>query len=146
MYYVNREAIASRLRCVPDLGDASSGLAASWQGDLLQGLAQERCLHLALEIVTDVGSFLIDGFMMRDAGSYEDIVGVIGGEGVIGERLTERLRALVSLRRPLVQDYDLWQRQQLHPLTGELKALLDSFSESVKQYLRSELDPWEQPR
>ncbi|MDI4646780.1 DUF86 domain-containing protein [Cohnella hashimotonis] len=146
MYYVNRQAIASRLRCVPDLGAAASGLAASWQGDLLQGLAQERCLHLALEIVTDVGSFLIDGFMMRDAGSYEDIVGVIGGESVIDEHLAERLRALVSLRRPLVQDYDLWQRSQLHPLTGELKALLDSFSESVQSYLRRELDPWEQPR
>jgi len=146
MYYVNREAIASRLRCVPDLGTAASTLAGEWRGELLQGLAQERCLHLALEIVTDIGSFLIDGFMMRDAGSYEDIVGVIGGEGVIDERLTERLRALVSLRRPLVQDYDLWQRPQLHPLTGELQGLLDAFSEAVKAYLRSELDPWEQIR
>ncbi|CAI6014742.1 DUF86 domain-containing protein [Cohnella sp. JJ-181] len=146
MYYVNREAIASRLRCAPDLGAAASRLASEWRGDLMQGLAQERCLHLALEIVTDIGSFLIDGFMMRDAGSYEDIVGVIGGEGVIDAQAADRLRTLVALRRPLVQDYDLWQRQQLHPLTGELQGMLESFSEAVKLYLSRELDPWEQER
>ncbi|MEK0312842.1 DUF86 domain-containing protein [Cohnella sp. 56] len=146
MYYVNRQAIASRLRCIPELAEASARLAGEWKGELLQGLAQERCLHLALEIVTDIGSFLIDGFMMRDAGSYEDIVGVIAGENVIDEQAAGRLRALVALRRPLVQDYDLWQRPQLHPLTGELPALLTAFSESVKAYLRTELDPWEKQR
>lgn len=146
MYYVNRAAIGSRLRCIPELAEASAKLAGEWRGEPLQGLAQERCLHLGLEIVTDVGSFLIDGFMMRDAGSYEDIVGVIAGENVIDETLAGRLRTLVALRRPLVQDYDLWQRERLHPLTAELPELLTAFAEAVKLYLSRELDPWEQPR
>ena len=100
MYYVNREQIAQRLRSVPDVAEAFRTLASEWNGTLLQGLAQERALHLAIEIVTDVGSCLIDGFIMRDASSYEDIVEITGGEGVFPEALKETLLALVRLRRP----------------------------------------------
>jgi uncharacterized protein YutE (UPF0331/DUF86 family) len=100
-------------------------------------------LHLALEIVTDVGSYLIDGFMMRDASSYEDIVDIIAGEGVIPPERAEALRRLVSLRKPLVQEYDSWPRGQLHPLAAEMPELLTGFASDVRNYLREELDPWE---
>ena len=139
MYYVNRTSIDSRLACVPDVAEALSALAADWQGTLLQGLAQERALHLAVEIVTDVGSSLIDGFLMRDASSYEDIVDIIAGEGVVPAESAELLRTLVQLRKPLVQDYAEWARSELHGLTPELPALLRQFSDHVYGYLRSEL-------
>ena len=83
MYYVNVEDIKKRLDAMPELEQALVQLAQEWQGTLLQGLAQERVLHLCIETVTDVGSCLIDGYLMRDASSYEDIIEIIGGEGVI---------------------------------------------------------------
>lgn len=144
MYYVNRRGIESRLDCIPDVARALETLAADWTGSLMQGLAQERALHLALEIVTDVGNFLIDGFMMRDASSYEDIIDVIGGEGVLTAEQREAFRALVELRKPLVQEYDSWPRGQLQPLVPSLPALLRGFAEDIRRYLREELDPWEQ--
>ncbi|ALS29016.1 hypothetical protein IJ21_36280 [Paenibacillus sp. 32O-W] len=139
MYYVNREQIEKRLQAIPELARAVEQLQAGWQGSLLEGLAQERALHLAIETVTDVGSFLIDGFLMRDASSYEDIVEIIGGEGVIPPSLHEPLVELVRLRRPLVQQYYEWPRVELHPLTPRLAQLMRDFAAAVQDYLRSEL-------
>nr|WP_216667535.1 HepT-like ribonuclease domain-containing protein [Saccharibacillus deserti] len=124
---------------LPQTIEAMRLVAAEWEGSLLQGLAQERALHLALEAVTDIGSYLIDGFIMRDAGSYEDIIDIIHGESVIDDGLHEQMRQLVRLRRPLVQDYYEWDRAALHPLTMELPAALERFGDRVNRYLLSEL-------
>ena len=141
MYYVNRKQIDARLNVIPDLADALRGLAAEWNGTLLQGLAQERALHLAIETVTDVGSCIIDGFIMRDASSYEDIVDIIAGEGVFPPELQAPLSALVRLRRPLVQDYYEWPRSVLHALAGTLPDTLLRFKAAVEAYLVQELGP-----
>jgi uncharacterized protein YutE (UPF0331/DUF86 family) len=139
VYYVNRESIDERLACIPDIARALSECASDWQATLNQGLAQERALHLAVEITTDVGSALIDGFLMRDASSYEDIIEIIAGEEVVSAPVAEPLRRLVMLRKPLVQDYFRWPRGELHPLTPVLPDLLRRFSEEVLVYLRREL-------
>lgn len=139
MYYVNREQLAVRLNAMPAVAEALRVLAADWDGTLIQGLAQERALHLALETVTDVGSCLIDGFIMRDASSYEDIVAITGEEGVFAAELTETLLALVRLRRPLVQDYYDWERSALHPLTPLLPGVLLAFKVAVEAYVEREL-------
>ncbi|CAM4313853.1 DUF86 domain-containing protein [Paenibacillus tarimensis] len=139
MYYVNREQIAERLAAVPAAAEGMSQLAEAWDGTLLQGLAQERALHMAIEIVTDVGSYLIDGFLMRDASSYEDIIDITGAEGVFPAEIREKLLELVKLRKPLVQDYYKWNRSELHPLTPILPHILTVFKDSVEGYLSREL-------
>ncbi|AGA57541.1 MAG: DUF86 domain-containing protein [Thermobacillus sp.] len=139
MYYVNREQIDHRLNALPDVADALETLAADWQGTVLQGLAQERALHLAVEIVTDVGSYLIDGFIMRDASSYEDIIDIIGEEGVFPAERKAPLAELVRLRKPLVQDYWQWDRAALHPLTPRIPDVLRAFRQDVVSYLEREL-------
>lgn len=140
IYDVNRDSIGSRLQCVPDLAEALISIAASWEGTLIQGLAQERALHLAAEIATDVGHTLIDGFIMRDASSYEDIVDIIAEEGVITEQVAVIVRQVVLLRKSLVQEYDSWPRRELHPLSSKLPKVLLEFSSQVQIYLHKELD------
>lgn len=139
MYYVNREQIAVRLRAMPDIALALKNLAADWQGSMMEGLAQERALHLAIETVTDVGSFLIDGFLMRDASSYEDIIEITGAEGSFPAYMLEPLIELVRLRKPLVQDYFDWPRGELHPLSTVLSELLPAFKVAVELYIEREL-------
>ncbi|TKH42914.1 DUF86 domain-containing protein [Paenibacillus terrae] len=141
MYYVNREQIELRLGAVPEIVAGLRRITAAWNGDLLQGLVQERCLHLAIETVTDVGSYIIDGFIMRDASSYEDIIGIIHEEGVLNDTVFNPLLELVALRKPLVQEYFDWDRTSLHPLTPELPELLECFVSSVHDYLNKELGP-----
>lgn len=140
MYYVNRKQIETILAQIPDITAGLRTVAASWDGKTLTGLIQERCLHLAIEVVTDVGSYLIDGFIMRDAGSYEDIITIIHDEKVLGESgIYEKLIELVALRKPLVQDYFDWNRSALHPLTPVLPEVLEQFAAEVHHYLDQEL-------
>ncbi|GAA3401353.1 DUF86 domain-containing protein [Paenibacillus hodogayensis] len=142
MYYVNHEQIGERLGIIPILSEAATRLGAEWregQPDLLHILAQERLLHLSVELVTDLGSLLIDGFLMRDASSYEDIVEIIHGEDVFAPELLEPLQRLVRLRKPLVQDYAGLERGSLHPLTVRLPDLLARFGESVQAFVAKEL-------
>ncbi|WEK53189.1 MAG: DUF86 domain-containing protein [Candidatus Cohnella colombiensis] len=139
MYNVDQARIDRYLECIPEVSQALSDAAASWTGTLMEGLAQERALHLAIEIVTDVGNLLIDGFIMRDASSYEDIVEIIAMEGVVSEQLAEPLKRLVTMRKALVQEYEYWPRRELHPLAHSLPSLLLQFNDQVKQYLIREL-------
>lgn len=140
MYYVNRKQIEVILEQIPDLNEGLRYAASSWDGSTMMGLVQERCLHLAVEVVTDVGSCLIDGFIMRDAGSYEDIISIIHDEKVLGDSgIYGALTSLVALRKPLVQDYYAWSRQELHPMTPVLPDILERFAAEVNRYLDQEL-------
>lgn len=145
MYYVNQEQIEQRLQFISVILKAMDELSQSWSGeDLLKSLAQERILHLTIESVTDIGSFMIDGLMMREASSYEDIIEILHGEDVFSSHIKDILLELVKLRRPLVQDYFAFERnKELHPLLLELPKLLTEFVEKVRLYLVKELSGFE---
>lgn len=139
MYYVNREQIERRLHTIPEIVIGLQTATAKWDGGLLLGLVQERSLHLAIEVVTDVCSYLIDGFIMRDASSYQDILDITHEEKVFNSEIHAVLIQLVQLRKPLVQNYYEWDRTSLHPLTSVLPTVLNDFSSSVGNYLDQEL-------
>lgn len=139
MYYVNQEQIQRRLEAIPDIADGLKKAADSWDGGIVLGLVQERSLHLAIEVVTDVGSYLIDGFIMRDASSYEDIMEITHEEKVFDDDVFAVLMELVTLRKPLVQEYYRWDRSTLHKLTPVLPDILSRFSTQVRDYLKQEL-------
>jgi len=140
MYFVNEQQINVRLAAITRLSETAAELKQAWIGNQLQALAQERILHLAIEIVTDIGSYLIDGFIMRDASSYEDIIEITSGEGVYPEHLKPFLLSLVRLRKALVQDYYEWQHDELHPLLIQLPEAMHQYSDAIKQYLQRELE------
>jgi len=140
MYYINQEQVETRLTFIGDICQALQAVAESWeQRNPVVEFAQERALHLAIETVTDVGSLLIDGFMMRDASSYEDIVDVLYGENVFPQNRYEVLFELVKLRKPLVQQYIDFPRRELHSLTAVLPSVLLLFAEDVRAFIRKEL-------
>ncbi|MDU4696708.1 MULTISPECIES: DUF86 domain-containing protein [Paenibacillus] len=137
MYYVNREQIERRLELVPEVLEAFRESIQS-ASSLLGRYAEERALHLAIEIVTDVGSYLIDGFIMRDASSYEDIVDILLDEKVVDSSLHATLIELVRLRKPLVQEYFAWDRQEVMGLRERLPGALQDFAANVRKYLDQE--------
>ncbi|MNR17019.1 hypothetical protein D3C85_1336570 [compost metagenome] len=124
------------------LSEASLQLVTQWtQGpkDLVWQFAQERVLHLAIETVTDIGSLLIDVFILRDASSYEDIVDIVYGEGAYSDSLKATLLQLMKLRKPLVQDFAELDRQVLHPLIPQLPSVFEEFTSSVRAFIKSEM-------
>ena len=50
-------------------------------------LALERVNYLLIESIIDVGNSMIDGFIMRDPGSYEDIIDILVDEKVMERRI-----------------------------------------------------------
>lgn len=142
MYYINWDQVHSRLDFIPAIQQVCETIIESPnQGNLsaTEHFAQERALHLAIETVTDVGSLLIDGFIMRDASSYEDIIEILKGEQVFSEDIAFILLELVRLRRPLVQEYMDLERKGVHPLLPKIREILPSFTESVKAFIKKEL-------
>ncbi|NEW07617.1 DUF86 domain-containing protein [Paenibacillus sp. SYP-B3998] len=143
MYFINHEQIDQRIQFLDCLSETCKQLEEQWQhgeSTLILQMAQERVLHLAIETVTDVGSLLIDAFILRDASSYEDIVEIVHGEGAYSETLTETLLELVKLRKPLVQEYVSWNREQLNPLIPRLPAAFQEFAVHVKAFIKKEME------
>ena len=144
MYYVDQKQIHARLNFIPVIAEALRSLSA--QADkhsLTAHFAEERALYLAIEVVTDVGSLMIDGFMMRDASSYEDIVDVLNGEGVFSEDLAKRLSELVSLRRMLTQSYmDMDRTVPLRSDLSEIAEQLERFADAAAAFIEKELEPF----
>lgn len=140
MYYVNRDQIEQRLEFISVIVKALEELQLNWEeGNLLISLAQERTLQLAIESVTDIGSFMIDGFLMRDASSYEDIIEILHTEDVFPANIADALIELVRLRKPMVQNYFAFERNHLHPFIPILPEILIEFTERVRIYLDKEL-------
>lgn len=100
--------------------------------------AAARALHVAIECVTDIGNALIDGFFMRDPGSYEDIVEILKDESVLPEEEGEQIKRLVECRRKLVVQYTDVDKKELERLTA-LADALKPFSRRIGEYLKQEL-------
>lgn len=100
--------------------------------------AAARALHMAIECVTEIGTALIDGFMMRDPGSYEDIVQIMKDEAVLPQGEANRIKRLVEYRRTLVVHYTDLKREKLMQLM-ELAEALETFPQYVAAYLKQEL-------
>lgn len=146
MYYVNQEQINARLAFIPTVTKVLRELDANRDGNaaLIEHFAEERALYLGIEAVTDVGSLLIDGFMMRDASSYEDIVDVLRLENVLPEDIAVGLRQLIALRKSLTQDYMYPRREALRDDLDRIASLLDAFPPLVTAFIRKELQPFGQ--
>ncbi len=105
----------------------------------IQLAAIERALHLSIEAIADVGNSLIDGFIMRDPGSYVDIVEILRDERVVDEHQAGMLTEAVSFRKQLINEYtEIDHARMLNVARAALPAL-EQFAPAVRAYLQKEL-------
>jgi uncharacterized protein YutE (UPF0331/DUF86 family) len=104
----------------------------------VERFAVERALHVAVECVIEVGSVMIDGFMMREPGGYLDIIAILEDEKVIPSAIAVPIKAQVRLRERLVRDYDRVTKEELAPWVEEVN-LYRTFIQHVRRYLQHEL-------
>lgn len=107
----------------------------------IEKAALERITHIILEAVLDVGNSMIDGFIMRDPGSYDDIIDIMEDEKVISPQMGTSLRELISYRKMVVQQYTHVNHEQLITVFRKYIAELEQFPGSVRDYLTNELGP-----
>ena len=139
MYFVDREKIESTLLYLEKQIHLFRG-QQDWTTPMEQ-TALERICQMMIESVLDVGNSMIDGFIMRDPGSYDDIIDILIDEKVVAKNTGERLKLLVQHRKVLVQDYLEISHHKLKEAFSENLHELEIFSRNVREYLANELGP-----
>lgn len=97
--------------------------------------AVERVASCMIECILDIGNAVIDGFVMRDPGSYEDIIDILEDEKVIPSEDTLVLKEFIRFRKPLVRDYIEMNTGQLYDFLNNHKQVLQAFPSFVENYL-----------
>lgn len=143
MYVVNTDKIEETLTHMDRMLALLRGLLERTDEQLLADgvalAAMERSLHLAIEAVADVGNALIDGFFMRDPGSYTDIVEILRDNRVVDDPLAAELTEVVSFRRSLVTEYTRIDVAEMIRIARTRLDALARYAPSVRAYLAREL-------
>ena len=139
MYFVDRNKIEETLRYMEKMLCIYKE-KAEWD-DELSRLALERIAHLVIEAILDVGNAMIDGFIMRDPGSYEDIIDILTDEKVITEEDAKALKAIIAHRKMLVHHYTNVDHKKLWEDMQKYFAALQTYPIAVRTYLENELGP-----
>lgn len=138
MYFVDREAIEDKLLYLVkqiELFEAKG----SFDGSDYDKLILERLTHTMVDAVLDVGNAMIDGFIMRDPGSYEDIIDILVDEQVIDCDMETQFKAMLPFRKVLVQDYTHIKHEELEVAIRENLSAFKVYPAKISSYLEKEL-------
>jgi uncharacterized protein YutE (UPF0331/DUF86 family) len=139
MYFVDRKKIEQTLQFLEQTMAVFSAKEEYVQQ--IDQYALERMAQLMIDCILDVGNAIIDGFIMRDPGSYEDIIDILVDEKVVQSKEGEGLKEVVRLRKMLVQDYISVQHEQVIAALQEQRAVIEAYPSHVRRYLEQELGP-----
>lgn len=139
MYFVDRQKIEETLHYYDRQLNLFS-VVPTWETSL-EKAALERIAHTMIESILDVGNAMIDGFIMRDPGSYDDIIDILLDEKVIDKKLGIALKKLILFRKNLVQEYVNIDHEAVKNCILHNKDLFTQFSLAIKEYLINELGP-----
>jgi len=103
-------------------------------------LAIERAFHIAIESMIDVGNYIIDGFIMRDPGSYVDIIEILEDEQVVSKEVAGKLKKIVPFRKALVQEYTNFSFEDVYQIFLKEFSTLYQFGDYIRSYLAKELN------
>lgn len=112
-----------------------------WQQTKVHEIALERLIHVVIESIIDVGNSMIDGFIMRDPGSYEDIIDIMEDEKVITPEMSPLLKDVIGLRKMIVMEFTQVNSEDIIKTFGHSMKALQLFPEKVRHYLENELGP-----
>lgn len=137
MYFVDREQIEETLQYIDSI---LKELKQHNYSNVMERFALERMTQVIIESIIDVGNMMIDGFIMRDPGSYEDIIDILVDEQVLLEDESDDYKEVILLREMLVKDYLNIQHAVLKETLFQKRSVLEQFSTKIRNYLRDETD------
>jgi len=136
MYFVNRSEIEEIISHMDMLLEE---IKDKQYTSLIENLGLERMTHVLIESILDVGNLMIDGFIMRDPGSYHDIIDILIDEKVIPEQDEKSYKAIIDLRQMIVQAYLKVDHDHVKEVLFANKDTLKNFSHHIRTYLDNEL-------
>lgn len=132
MYFVDRDELALKLNYITQL---TADFTAA------EGYALERICHMLIESTVDVGNMMIDGFIMRDPGSYQDVIDIMEMEKVITGEDAKMLSATLPTRQWMVRDYTHIDHDKLKSVFSANLAAYTHFQQAVESFIDRELGP-----
>lgn len=139
MYFVDREKIEEILTYMENQLQLFEA-AESWTNPV-ETLALERICHTIIESILDTGNAMIDGFIMRDPGSYDDIIDILLDEKVISKEMEVSLKNVINYRKMVVQEYTQIDHEAVEKSLADNIQSLRIFPEHIRNYLTNELGP-----
>lgn len=94
---------------------------------------------MTIEAILDVGNLMIDGFIMRDPGSYHDIIDILVDEKVLPEKEGIAYKELIDLRQMLVNEYLSVNHHRIREVFSKHAHTFQQFSSYIQSYLVNEL-------
>lgn len=140
MYFVDRKKITLALTYMNSLVELFES-RADWEQDEVTKLALERVGQNIIESIIDVGNAVIDGFIMRDPGSYEDIIDILTDEKVITLEMDGPMKEVIEYRKQLVRDFQLVNHASLVSVLFVNLDCIKQFPIKVESYIVNELGP-----
>lgn len=140
MYFVDRkriEVIASHLEELLAVYENKQ----QWESYPESHLILERVTGSVIESILDIGNAMIDGFIMRDPGSYDDIIDILVDEKVVTTDMESGLKEIVGLRKQVVREYYAVDRDNVVKVFDANLAIIHAFPGQVREYLVNELGP-----
>ncbi|MFP7285583.1 hypothetical protein CHH61_09115 [Shouchella clausii] len=137
MYFVDRQRIEQTLDYMEHLLKMMKEEAFGTSDK--DRLALERTASVLIEAVIDVGNQMIDAFIMRDPGGYEDIIDILLDEKVIIDETAAGLKQLIRRRKALVYQYASLKANDVRSWLQESQPSLEAFPPAVRHYLKNEL-------
>ncbi len=140
MYFIDRNQIEKALTHMEELL-ALYKKEKNWNGDLIHKLALTRLSHIVIEAIIDVGNTMIDGFIMRDPGSYEDIIDIMEDEKVISLEMSVSIKEVIALRQMIVREFIEVDTAKITEVLDAAYEALERFPTKVRHYVEHELGP-----
>jgi uncharacterized protein YutE (UPF0331/DUF86 family) len=138
MYFVDRDTIEEKLLYIENQIQLFESQQA-WETNI-EKAALERIVQMTIEAILDVGNSMIDGFIMRDPGSYEDIIDILEDEKVITKEMSTSFKKIIGFRKNLQQHYTSVPHGELEATFGQELSSLKRFSSHIRHYLSKELE------
>lgn len=140
MYFIDRNNITTTLTYMNSIVNVIDKTSKFQLGEV-EELALERIAQNIIESIIDVGNSMIDGFIMRDPGSYDDIIDILLDEKVITADMESSLKEVLSLRKMLVREFMNVDHQLVAQILMKNIDTLNEFPKKIDLYLTNELGP-----
>lgn len=140
MYFIDRNNITATLTYMNSIVNVIEKTSKFPLGEV-EELALERIAQNIIESIIDVGNSMIDGFIMRDPGSYDDIIDILLDEKVITADMESSLKEVLSLRKMLVREFMNVDHQLVAQILLKNINTLHEFPIKIDLYLTNELGP-----
>ncbi|BAC14318.1 hypothetical conserved protein [Oceanobacillus iheyensis HTE831] len=137
MYFVDQQKMEEILTYMDTVIDELKKQSSSTT--FLDKMAKERMTHIVIESILDVGNMMIDGFIMRDPGSYEDIIDILLDENVLEAEHEHAYKRIIELRKQIVNNYREVDHNLISDLLNDHLEEIAQFSKYIQTYLQNEL-------